>query len=319
MEKTAKIFVAGHRGLVGSAILRQLQRRGYTTIITRTHAELDLTDQRAVYQFFETERPEYVFLAAAKVGGIGANSTYPAEFIYINLAIALNVVDASYRFGVRKLLNLGSSCIYPKYAPQPMREEHLLTGPLEPTNEPYAIAKIAAIKLCASYNRQYGTNFISLMPTNLYGPNDNYHPFNSHVLPALIRKFHEAKIQGIDEVVLWGDGSPYREFLYSDDLADAAIYLMAHYDASEIGEFINVGSSQEVTIRELAELIQNIVYEDSPGRHCRIVWDTSKPNGTPRKLLDSSRLTTLGWKPKVSLPEGIRWAYKDFVEHDGRK
>ncbi|HOK00308.1 MAG TPA: GDP-L-fucose synthase [Termitinemataceae bacterium] len=319
MEKTAKIFVAGHRGLVGSAIVRQLQQRGYTNLILRTHAELDLTNQAAVYHFFETERPDYVFLAAAKVGGIGANSTYPAEFIYINLAIALNVVDASHRYGVRKLLNLGSSCIYPKFAPQPMKEEHLLTGPLEPTNEPYAIAKIAAIKLCASYNRQYGTNFISLMPTNLYGPNDNYHPFNSHVLPALIRKFHEAKTQGTDEVVLWGDGSPYREFLYSDDLADAAIYLMEQYDASDIGEFINVGSSQEVTIRELAELIQKIVYEDSPGRTCRIVWDTSKPNGTPRKLLDSSRLTALGWKPKVSLQEGIRRAYADFVEHHGRE
>lgn len=319
MERTAKIFVAGHRGLVGSAIVRQLQQLGYTNLILRTHAELDLTNQAAVYHFFETERPEYVFLAAAKVGGIGANSTYPAEFIYINLAIALNVVDASYRYGVRKLLNLGSSCIYPKFAPQPMKEEHLLTGPLEPTNEPYAIAKIAAIKLCASYNRQYGTNFMSLMPTNLYGPNDNYHPFNSHVLPALIRKFHEAKTQGTDDVILWGDGSPYREFLYSDDLADAAIYLMEQYDASDIGEFINVGSSQEVTIRELAELIQKIVYEDSPNRTCRIVWDTSKPNGTPRKLLDSSRLTALGWKPKVSLQEGIRRAYADFVAHHGRE
>ena len=313
MEKQAKIYVAGHRGLVGSAIVRRLQAAGYSNLVVRTHAELDLTNQQAVQAFFAEEKPEYVFLAAAKVGGIGANSTYPADFIYINLAIALNVIDSAYRHGVKKLLNLGSSCIYPKLAPQPMKEEYLLSGPLEPTNEPYAIAKIGAIKLCASYNRQYGTNFISLMPTNLYGPHDNYHPFNSHVLPALIRRFHEAKESGTDRVVLWGDGSPYREFLYSDDLADAAVYLMERYNAQNIGEFINVGSSQEVTIKELAELIRNVVYEDAPGRECRIQWDTSKPNGTPRKLLDCTRLTALGWKPKVSLEEGIKLTYQDFL------
>lgn len=314
MEKDAKIFIAGHRGLVGSAIVRKLQSSGYTNLVVRTHEELDLTNQQAVQSFFKTEKPEYVFLAAAKVGGIGANSTYPADFIYINLAIALNVIDASYKNGVKKLLNLGSSCIYPKLASQPMKEEYLLTGPLEPTNEPYAIAKIAAIKLCASYNRQYGTNFISLMPTNLYGPNDTYHPFNSHVLPALILKFHEAKTTGTHRVELWGDGSPYREFLYSEDLADAALYLMERYDASEIGEFINVGSSHEITIKELAELIRDVVYEDIPDQNCTISWDTSKPNGTPRKLLDCSRLTKLGWNPKVSLKEGIRLAYTDYIQ-----
>lgn len=316
MEKQAKIYVAGHRGLVGSAIVRRLQGAGYSNLIVRTHAELDLTNQQAVQAFFAEEKPEYVFLAAAKVGGIGANSTYPADFIYINLAIALNVIDAAYRYGVKKLLNLGSSCIYPKLAPQPMKEEYLLSGPLEPTNEPYAIAKIAAIKLCASYNRQYGTNFLSLMPTNLYGPHDNYHPFNSHVLPALIRRFHEAKESGTDIVELWGDGSPYREFLYSDDLADAAVYIMERYNAQDIGEFINVGSSQEVTIKELAELIRNVVYEDAPGRGCRIQWDTSKPNGTPRKLLDCTRLTALGWKPNISLEEGIKLAYQDFLKEN---
>jgi len=316
MEKQAKIYVAGHRGLVGSAIVRRLQAAGYSNLVVRTHAELDLTNQQAVQAFFAEEKPEYVFLAAAKVGGIGANSTYPADFIYINLAIALNVIDSAYRHGVKKLLNLGSSCIYPKLAPQPMKEEYLLSGPLEPTNEPYAIAKIGAIKLCASYNRQYGTNFISLMPTNLYGPHDNYHPFNSHVLPALIRRFHEAKESGTDRVVLWGDGSPYREFLYSDDLADAAVFLMERYNTQDIGEFINVGSSQEVTIKELAELIRNVVYEDAPGRECRIQWDTSKPNGTPRKLLDCTRLTALGWKPKVILEEGIKLTYQDFLKEN---
>jgi len=315
MEKQAKIYVAGNRGLVGSAIVRRLQAAGYSNLVVRTHAELDLTNQQAVQAFFAEEKPEYVFLAAARVGGIGANSTYPADFIYINLAIALNVIDAAYRHGVKKLLNLGSSCIYPKLAPQPMKEEYLLSGPLEPTNEPYAIAKIAAIKLCASYNRQYGTNFISLMPTNLYGPNDNYHPFNSHVLPALIRRFHEAKVSGNDSVVLWGDGSPYREFLYSDDLADAAVYLIERYNAQDIGEFINVGSSQEVTIKELAELIRDVVYKDVQDRNCAIIWDTSKPNGTPRKLLDSSRLSNLGWKPKIRLEEGIKLVYEDYLKH----
>jgi len=303
----AKVYVAGHRGLVGSAIVRRLKTGGYGNIITRTHAELDLTRQEAVKDFFAREKPEYVYLAAAKVGGIGANSTYPAEFIYENLAIALNVIEASRRYGVKKLLNLGSSCIYPKYAPQPIKEEYLLTGPLEPTNEAYAIAKISAIKLCKFYNQQYGTNFISLMPTNLYGPGDNYDLENSHVLPALIRKFHEAKIKG-SPVILWGDGSPMREFLHSDDLADAAVFLMENKDAEDIGEFVNVGTGEDLAIKDLAELVAKIV-----GYTGEIIWDTSKPNGTPRKLLDVSRLTALGWKYKIKLEEGIKSTYKDFI------
>ena len=305
----AKVYVAGHRGLVGSAIVRRLKTGGYGNIITRTHAELDLTRQEAVKDFFAREKPEYVYLAAAKVGGIGANSTYPAEFIYENLAIALNVIEASRRYGVKKLLNLGSSCIYPKYAPQPIKEEYLLTGPLEPTNEAYAIAKISAIKLCKFYNQQYGTNFISLMPTNLYGPGDNYDLENSHVLPALIRKFHEAKIKG-SPVILWGDGSPMREFLHSDDLADAAVFLMENKDAADIGEFVNVGTGEDLAIKDLAELVAKIV-----GYTGEIIWDTSKPNGTPRKLLDVSKLIALGWKYKIKLEEGIKSAYDDFVSN----
>jgi GDP-L-fucose synthase len=303
----AKVYVAGHRGLVGSAIVRRLKAGGYGNIITRTHAELDLTRQEEVEAFFAREKPEYVYLAAAKVGGIGANSTYPAQFIYENLAIALNVIEASCKYGVKKLLNLGSSCIYPKYAPQPIKEEYLLTGPLEPTNEAYAIAKISAIKLCKFYNQQYGTNFISLMPTNLYGPGDNYDLENSHVLPALIRKFHEAKMKG-GPVILWGDGSPMREFLHSDDLADAAVFLMENKDAEDIGEFVNVGTGEDLAIKDLAELVAKIV-----GYTGEIIWDTSKPNGTPRKLLDVSRLTALGWKYKIKLEEGIRSTYKDFI------
>jgi len=302
-----KIYVAGHRGLVGSAIVRKLTALGYKNIITRSHAELDLTRQEDVEAFFMKEKPAYVYLAAAKVGGIGANATYPAEFIYENLSIALNVIEASRRYGVKKLLNLGSSCIYPKYAPQPIKEEYLLTGPLEPTNEAYAIAKISAIKLCKFYNQQYGTNFISLMPTNLYGPGDSYDLENSHVLPALIRKFHEAKMKG-GPVILWGDGSPLREFLHSDDLADAAIFLMENKDAEDIGEFVNVGTGEDLAIKDLAELVAKIV-----GYTGEIIWDTSKPNGTPRKLLDVSRLTALGWKNKIKLEEGIKSAYDDFV------
>ena len=305
----AKVYVAGHRGLVGSAIVRRLKTGGYGNIITRTHAELDLTRQEAVKDFFAREKPEYVYLAAAKVGGIGANSTYPAEFIYENLAIALNVIEASRRYGVKKLLNLGSSCIYPKYAPQPIKEEYLLTGPLEPTNEAYAIAKISAIKLCKFYNQQYGTNFISLMPTNLYGPGDNYDLENSHVLPALIRKFHEAKMKG-GPVILWGDGSPMREFLHSDDLADAAVFLMENKDAADIGEFVNVGTGEDLAIKDLAEFVAKIV-----GYTGEIIWDTSKPNGTPRKLLDVSRLTALGWKYKIKLEDGIKSAYDDFASN----
>ncbi len=311
MEKNAKIYVAGHRGLVGSAILRRLQAGGYTNLIVRTHAQLDLTRQAAVEEFFLAEKPDYVFLAAAKVGGILANSTYPADFIYQNLVIATNVVEAARRSGVRKLMNLGSSCIFPKLAPQPMKEEYLLSGPLEGTNEAYAVAKITAIKLCRYYNEQYGTNFISVMPTNLYGPGDNYDLNNSHVLPALIRKFHDAKVSGRNLVELWGDGSPYREFLHSDDLADAVVYLMERYDYKDIGEFVNIGSGLELTIRDLAEKVRTIVFGSDTT--CEIHWDTSKPNGTPRKLLDVSKLNKLGWKAKISLDEGLRRAYEDYA------
>jgi GDP-L-fucose synthase len=307
MEKNSKIYLAGHRGLVGSAILRKLESSGYTNIVTRGHAELDLTRQNEVEHFFEAERPEYVFLAAAKVGGIGANSTYPAQFIYQNLEIALNVINSSYKSGVKKLLNLGSSCIYPKLAPQPMKEEYLLTGPLEITNEAYAIAKIAAIRLCKHYNQEYGTNFISAMPTNMYGPGDSYDLENGHVLPVLIRKFHEAKAKKT-EVNLWGDGSPLREFLYSDDLGAACVFLMEKLDYKDVGDFVNVGSGSELSIKELAAIIAEVVGYSGP-----VHWDASKPNGTPRKLMDSSRLFSLGWKPKVGLHEGIESAYKDFL------
>ena len=313
MEKSAKIYVAGHRGLVGSAVVRRLQDSGYSNLILRTHAELDLERQADVQAFFAAERPQYVVLAAALVGGIGANSACPADFITKNLAISLNVIEAARRSGVRKLMNLGSSCIYPKLAPQPIKEEHLLTGPLEPTNEPYAIAKIAAIKLCSSINRQHGTDFMSLMPNNLYGPGDNYDLERSHVLPALIRKFHEAKISGADRVTLWGDGSPLREFLYSDDLADAVVFLMERHSASDGGELLNVGTGQEVSIKELAQLVQRVVYEDTPGRSCDIAWDRTRPNGTPRKLLDCSRLSALGWRGRVPLSDGVRLAYQDFL------
>jgi GDP-L-fucose synthase len=314
MNKQSKIYVAGHRGLVGGAVLRRLQAAGYENIITRLHEELDLTCQAAVKSFFSSARPEYVFLAAAKVGGIGANSAYPADFIYHNMMIGFNVVNAAFECGVTKLLNLGSSCIYPKLALQPLKEEYLLTGPLEPTNDAYAIAKIAVIKLCGSYNKQYGTNYISVMPTNLYGPGDNYDMENSHVLPALIRKFHEAKKTGADAVVLWGDGSPYREFLYSEDLADALVFLMENKNADGIGEFVNIGAGKDITIKDLAELIKKIVYADFPNRDCKIEWDTSKPNGTPRKLLDLSQLHSMGWKAKTGLMEGITNTYRSFLD-----
>jgi len=310
MEKDSIIYVAGHRGLVGSALVRRLTAKGYTNLIVRTHKELDLTRQADVEAFFEAMRPEYVFLAAAKVGGIGANSTWPAEFIYQNLAIAANVIDASYRVSVKKLVNLGSSCIYPKLAPQPIKEDYLLTGPLEPTNEAYAVAKIAAIKLCKFYNEQYGTNFISAMPTNLYGEGDTYDPFASHVVPAMLLKFHEAKKRG-GPVVLWGDGSPYREFLYADDCAEALVFLMEQCNYADIGEVINVGSGFEVTIKELAHLVASVV-----GYQGEIVWDTTKPNGTLRKLLDSSKLFSYGWKPIVTLREGITRAYEDFLHRE---
>jgi len=307
MNKNSKIYLAGHRGLVGSAILKKLREKGYLNIVVRTHAELDLTRQVEVECFFQEEKPEIVILAAAKVGGIGANARYPADFIYQNLAIALNVIEAARKYNVEKLINLGSSCIYPKFAPQPLKEEYLLTGALEPTNEAYAIAKISAIKLCRYYNQQYGTNFLSLMPTNLYGPNDNYDLEHSHVLAAFIRKFHEAKLSG-KSVVLWGDGSPRREFLHSYDLAEAVLFLLENKNASDIGEIINVGTGTDITIRELAELVANII-----GYEGKIVWDTTKPNGTPQKLLDVSRITSMGWRPKIELEEGIRNTYEDYL------
>ena len=315
MDKQDKIFVAGHRGLVGGAILRNLKKKGYSNIITRTHKELDLTNQAAVYDFFATEKPDYVFLAAAKVGGIGANSAHPAPFIYENMMIGFNIVDAAYKNGTKKLLNLGSSCIYPKMAPQPLKEECLLTGALEPTNDAYALAKISVIKLCAAYNKEYGTNFLSVMPTNLYGPGDNYELTGSHVLPAMIRKFHEAKISGRDTVTLWGDGSPYREFLYSEDLAEAVVYLMENKDATDLGEFINIGTGEDLQIKELAGIVSSVVYEDTPERSCSINWDTTKPNGTPKKLLDISKLKTLGFTPSTNLKDGIRLSYRDFLEN----
>jgi len=306
MNKNAKIYVAGHRGLVGSAIVRSLVTGCYTNIVRRTHAELDLTCQAEVERFFDAERPDVVILAAAKVGGIGANSSYPAQFIYQNLAIALNVIEAARKFGAKKLINLGSSCIYPKMALQPLKEEYLLTGPLESTNEAYAIAKIAAIKLCRYYNEEYGTNFLSMMPTNLYGPGDNYDLSGSHVLPALIRKFHEAKASG-GPVVLWGDGSPLREFLHADDLADAAVFFMEKANAADIGEIINVGTGEDLSIRDLSTLVARVV-----GYKGDVIWDKTKPNGTPRKLLDVSRLHALGWKHRIDLESGIVDTYRHF-------
>jgi GDP-L-fucose synthase len=308
IDKQTKIYVAGHRGLVGSALMRRLTAGGYANLVTRTHAELDLTRQEAVEALFEQEKPEYVLLAAGKVGGILANSTYPADFIYKNIAIATNVIEAARKSGVRKLLNFGSSCIYPKLAPQPMKEEYLLTGPLESTNEAYAIAKIAAIKLCSAYNRQYGTDYLSLMPTNLYGPGDNYDLESSHVLPALIRKFHDAKVAGNAAVTLWGDGSPFREFLHADDLADAAVFLMERYSAAEVGEIVNVGTGRDVTIRELAGIVMDVV-----GYLGDVNWDTTKPNGTPRKLLDVGRLVKLGWAAKIGLRMGIEMTNVAFL------
>jgi len=301
MEKDARIYIAGHRGLVGSALMRILESKGYTNLIYRTHSELDLTNQQAVNEFFDEERPEYVFLAAAKVGGILANSTYPADFIYQNLMIEANVIHAAYKYGVKKLLFLGSSCIYPKFAPQPMKEEYLLTGELEETNEAYAIAKIAGIRLCKHYNQQYGTNFMSVMPTNLYGPNDNFDLQTSHVMPALIRKFHEAKINNESEVVVWGTGKPRREFLHVDDMADACVYLMENFNAKDIGEFVNIGVGEDISIAELVELIKEIV-----GFEGEIRYDTSKPDGTPQKLLDIGRLGELGWKAAITLNDGVK-------------
>ncbi len=310
MEQNAKIYVAGHRGMVGSAIVRALKRQGYDNIITRTHAELDLTRQADVEAFFKAERPDYVFLAAAKVGGIVANNEAPADFMYQNMALEMNVIHSAWQSGVRKLQFLGSSCIYPRLAPQPMPESCLLTSALEPTNEAYALAKISGLKYCEYLNRQYHTDFISVMPTNLYGPGDNYHPTHSHVVPALIRRFHEAKEAGLDEVTCWGDGSPLREFLYVDDLADLCVFLMNHYSGSET---VNAGTGRELTIRELTTLVAETV-----GYRGRITWDTSKPNGTPRKLLDVSKATRLGWTAKTSLREGLALAYDDFLHNPMR-
>ena len=318
MTEAPKIYVAGHRGMVGSAIVRVLQRMGQTNIVTRTHRELDLTTQADVREFFDTEKPDQVYLAAAKVGGIHANNTYPAEFIYENLMMEANVIDAAFRCGVKRLLFLGSSCIYPKLAPQPMSENALLTGELEPTNEPYAIAKIAGIKLCESYNRQYeneyGIDYRSVMPTNLYGPGDNYHPENSHVIPALIRRFHEAKINQTPSVLIWGTGTPRREFLYVDDMAEASVHVMnldrETYSKNTLPmlSHINVGYGQDVTIRELAEAIGQVT-----GYNGQIAFDTSKPDGTPRKLMESTRLNNMGWEARVSLLEGLAIAYNDFL------
>lgn len=307
MEKNSRIYIAGHRGMVGSAILRQLTTAGHSQLITRTSSELDLTNQAAVRAFFAETQPEFVFLAAAKVGGIHANNVYRADFLYRNLMIEANVIHAAYEHSVQKLLFLGSSCIYPKFAEQPLREESLLTGLLEPTNEPYAIAKIAGIKLCEAYRDQYGCNFISAMPTNLYGPNDNYDPENSHVLPALIRKFHEAKVSGAPSVTLWGSGSPRREFLHVDDLATACIHLMQHYNEKL---FVNVGTGEDLTILELAQIIQRTV-----GFEGDLVTDPSKPDGTPRKLMDVSRINSFGWRHTIGLETGIAAVYEEFKTH----
>jgi len=305
IAKNAKIYVAGHRGMVGSAIVRNLQNKGYTNVITRTRAELDLLDQSAVYAFFKSEKPDYVFLAAAKVGGIHANNTYRADFIFENLMVEANIISAAHQVGCNRLCFLGSSCIYPRDCPQPIKEEYLLTGPLEVTNEPYAIAKIAGIKLCESFNRQYGTHYVSVMPTNLYGPNDNYDLNNSHVLPALIRKTHDAKLRRENELVVWGSGKPMREFLYVDDMADACVFLMENGVRDGI---FNVGTGEDVTIRELAEMVMSVV-----GLEGSLVLDDSKPDGTPRKLLNVDRMRNLGWKAKVSLRDGIAMAYADFL------
>ncbi len=306
MEKESKIYVAGHRGMVGSAIVRKLTSLGYTNLLTRTSTELDLRNQQQVADFFEVEKPEYVFLAAAKVGGIMANNTYRADFLYENLAIQNNIIHGSYLNKVKKLMFLGSSCIYPKLAPQPLKESYLLSGYLEPTNEPYAIAKIAGIKMCEAYRAQYGCNFISVMPTNLYGTNDNYDLVNSHVLPAMIRKFHEAKEKSTSEMTLWGTGSPMREFLHADDLAEACLFLMENYNESEL---VNIGTGEDVTIKNLAALVKQII-----GFQGEIVWDNSKPDGTPRKLMDVSKLHGLGWHHKIALEDGIKLAYQNFLK-----
>ena len=308
MNKTDKIYIAGHRGLVGSAIVRNLKKNSYNNLLLRTSKELNLTNQAAVNQFFATEKPDYIFLAAAKAGGIHANDTYPADFIRDNLQIQTNIIDAAYRNKTKKLLFLGSSCIYPKLALQPMKEEYLLTGELEPTNETYAIAKIAGIKMCQAYKKQYGFNAISLMPTNLYGPGDNFNLENSHVMPALIRKFHDAKVNDLSEVEVWGTGSPKREFLHVDDMADASVYLMNNYDGDD---FVNVGTGEDVTIKELAEIVKSTI-----GFEGELKFDTSKPDGTPRKLLDVTKINEAGWKAKIGLIDGVKSTYQWFLDNE---
>lgn len=308
MNKQAKIFVTGHKGMVGSAIKRELERQGYTNIIGRTHSELDLTRQLEVEKFFEREKPEYVFLAAGKVGGIAANSKAIADFMYENMMIEMNVINSAWRNGCKKLEFLGSSCIYPRMAPQPIKEEYLLTSALEKTNEGYALAKISGLKYCEYLNTQYGTDYISVMPCNLYGPNDNYHPENSHVLPALIRRFHEAKVNRAENVTCWGDGTPLREFLYVDDLAEACVLLMNNYSGNET---VNVGSGEEITIKNLTEIVA-----EATGYEGKILWDTSKPNGTPRKIMDNTKIKSLGWRAKTSMREGIKSAYQDFLSRN---
>jgi GDP-L-fucose synthase len=310
MDKNIKIYIAGHKGMVGSSISRELTSQGYKNFVTRTSNELDLRDTNAVFEFFEDEKPQWVFLAAAKVGGIYANNTYPVDFLLDNMKIQNNIIEASFKNKVDKLLFLGSSCIYPKFAPQPMKEEYLLSSALEPTNEPYAIAKITGIKLCNAFNRQYGTNYISVMPCNLYGVGDNYHPENAHVIPMLMRRFHEAKEKNLAKVTVWGTGTPKREFMYSDDLARACVWLMENKNAAEIGEFINIGTGQECTIREIAELIKETV-----GFEGDLEFDPTKQDGTPRKLMDVSRINTLGWKSQIVLKEGIKKAYQDFLQN----
>ncbi len=316
MNKNSKIYIAGHRGLVGSAIMRQLEARGFNNLITRTHSELDLTNQNEVRSFFADEKPEYVILAAAKVGGIHANNTYPADFIYLNLMIEVNVIDAAYRNGVKRLLFLGSSCIYPKAVEQPMREDALLTGVLEPTNEPYALAKIAGIKLCESYNRQYGTDYRSVMPPNLYGPGDNFHPENSHVIPALMRRFHEAKLNGEKEVVVWGSGKPRREFLHVDDMAAASLFVLEldqetyHKNTQPMLSHINVGTGVDCTIREMAETMKRVV-----GLQCELAFDSTKPDGAPRKLMDVSRLKAMGWEYTLTLDSGLASTYEWYIKN----
>lgn len=308
MDKNIKIYVAGHRGLVGSSIIRELQRKGYNNLVCRSHSELDLTNSDKVKEFFEAEKPDWVFLAAAKVGGIYANNTYPVDFLLENLKIQNNVVENAFKNDVKKFMFLGSSCIYPKNAPQPIKEEYLLTSELEKTNEPYALAKICGIKLCSSYNRQYGTDYLSAMPCNLYGLNDNYHPENAHVIPMLIRRFHEAKLNKLDKVEAWGTGTPLREFLFSDDLAEACIYLMENKSASEVGELINIGSGKEITIRQVVEAVKEVV-----GFEGEIVFDPSKPDGTMRKLMDVSKINSLGWHAKTDFKDGLKIAYNDFL------